>query len=125
ALAAAQRSGPGSRGGETQRARDVASVEREDAEPSEILIELGDPESAVTPERIAQRLDPVRGRPLLKWTLGMTAAAVLALAAFALLRHLPSIGPGFAERTTSAAASLRGSPWGVPAVLLAFAFGSL
>jgi phosphatidylserine/phosphatidylglycerophosphate/cardiolipin synthase-like enzyme/uncharacterized membrane protein YdjX (TVP38/TMEM64 family) len=125
ALAAAQRSGPGSQRSDAQRARDVAPVEREDAEPSEILIELGDPESAVTAERIAQRLDPVRGRPLLKWTLGMTAAAVLVLAAVALLRYLPSGGSGFVERATSALAALRGSPWGVPVVLLAFAVGSI
>ena len=125
ALAAAQRGGPGSHGSEAQRARDVASVEREDVEASEILIELGDPESAVTAERIAQRLDPVRGRPLLKWTLGMTAAAVLVLAAVALLRYLPSGGSGFVERATSALAALRGSPWGVPTLLLAFAVGSI
>jgi uncharacterized membrane protein YdjX (TVP38/TMEM64 family) len=125
ALAAAQRGSPGSHRRETQRARDVASVEREDVEASEILIELGDPESAVTAERIAQRLDPVRGRPLLKWTLGMTAAAVLVLAAVALLRYLPSGGSGFVERATSALAALRGSSWGVPIVLLAFAVGSI
>jgi phosphatidylserine/phosphatidylglycerophosphate/cardiolipin synthase-like enzyme/uncharacterized membrane protein YdjX (TVP38/TMEM64 family) len=123
ALAAAQRSRPGSRGSETQRARGVAPVEREEAEASELLIELGDPDSAVTPERIAERLDPTRGRRLLKWTLGMTAAAVLVLGVVAVLRYLPS--GGFVETATSALAGLRGSPWGVPIVLLAFAVGSV
>ena len=127
ALTAAQRSllGRTSRSAEATPARDVAPLEREETEPSELLLELGDPERAVTPERIAERLDPARGRPLLKWTVGMTAAAVLVLAVFALLRYLPSVGPGFVERTTSAAASLRGSPWGVPVVLLGFAIGSV
>ena len=127
ALTAAQRSflGRTSRSADAPPVRDVAALEREEIEPSEILLELGDPERAVTAERIAQRLDPARGRPLLKWTLGVTAVALLALAAFAVLRYLPSIGPAFAERTTSAAASLRGSPWGVPVVLAAFAVGSV
>ncbi len=127
ALAAAQRGrlGRTARSAEAQPSRNVAPLEAEDVEPSELLLELGDPERAVTAERIAQRLDPVRGRPLLKWTLGMTAAAVLALAAFALLRYLPSVGPVLVERTTSAAEALRGSPWGVPLVLLAFALGSM
>jgi phospholipase D1/2 len=127
ALKAAQRSllGRTSRRPDEPLPRDVAPIEREDTEPSELLLALGDPEGAVTAERIAQRLDPVRGRPLLKWTLGMTALAVLALAAFALLRYLPAVGPGFVERTTTAVESLRGSPWGVPVVLLAFAFGSI
>src|SRR5262249_51535416 len=102
ALTAAQRSllGRTSRNAEERSLRDVAPLERDEAEPSELLIELGDPERAVTAERIAQRLDPARGRPLLKWTLGMTLAAVLVVAAVALLRYLPSEGPGFVERTT-------------------------
>jgi phosphatidylserine/phosphatidylglycerophosphate/cardiolipin synthase-like enzyme/uncharacterized membrane protein YdjX (TVP38/TMEM64 family) len=127
ALAAAQRSllERTSRRADETSARNVAPLRREDVDPSELLLELGDPERAVTAERIAQRLDPARGRPLLKWTLGMTAAAVLAIVAFALIRYLPSIGPAFVERTTAAAASLRGSPWGVPLVLLAFALGSV
>ena len=127
ALKAAQRSllGRTSRSAEAPPARDVAPLEREEAEPSELMLELGDPERAVTAERIAQRLDPVRGRPLLKWTLGVTGAAVLALVAFALLRYLPSVGPDFVARTTSAVQALRGSPWGVPVVLLAFAIGSI
>jgi phospholipase D1/2 len=127
ALAAAQRSllGRTSPSAVAPPPRAVAPLEREETEPSELLLELGDPERAVTAERIAQRLDPVRGRPVLKWTLGMTAAALLVLAAFALLRYLPSVGPGFVERTTAAAASLRGSPAGVPVVLLAFAVGSV
>ena len=109
--------GPGSRARvKRERARDVAACRtRGSRSASEILIELGDPESVVTAERIVQRLDPVRGRPLLKWTLGMTAAVVLVLAAVALLRYLPSGGSGFVERATSALAALRGSPWGVPA----------
>ena len=127
ALTAARRSllGRMSSSAEAAAARDVAPLEREEVEPSELLLELGDPERAVTAERIAQRLDPARGRPLLKWTLGMTVAALLAFAVFALLRYLPSVGPVFVERTTSAAASLRGSAWGVPVVLLAFAVGSV
>jgi uncharacterized membrane protein YdjX (TVP38/TMEM64 family) len=127
ALTAAQRSPPGhtSRGAEEPSSRGVAPLEREETEPSELLIELGDPERAVTAERIAQRLDPARGRPLLKWTLGMTLAAVLVVAAVALLRYLPSEGSGFVARTTSAMAALRGSPWGVPLVLIAFAIGSV
>jgi uncharacterized membrane protein YdjX (TVP38/TMEM64 family) len=127
ALTAAQRSllGRTSRSADAASPRDVEPLEREEVEPSELLLELGDPERAVTAERIAERLDPARGRPLLKWTLGMTAAALLLLAAFAALRYLPSFGPGFVERTTSAAASLRGSPWGVPVVLVAFALGSI
>jgi phosphatidylserine/phosphatidylglycerophosphate/cardiolipin synthase-like enzyme/uncharacterized membrane protein YdjX (TVP38/TMEM64 family) len=127
ALTAAQRSllGRTSRSAEAPPARNVAPLKREEVEPSELMLELGDPERAVTAERIAQRLDPARGRPLLKWTLGVTAAAVLALAAFALLRYLPSVGPAFVERTTSAVEALRGSPWGVPLVLLAFAIGSV
>ncbi len=122
ALTAAQRRVLGV---DVHRQRDVAAIEREEGDASEILIELGDPERAVTAERIAQRLDPARGRPLLKWTLAMTAAAVLAIAAFAIVRYLPSAGPGLVARVTAALAALRGSPWGVPVVLLVFAVGSI
>jgi phospholipase D1/2 len=127
ALAAAQRSALGrtARSAEEPPARDVGALERDEAEPSELLIELGDPERAVTAERIAQRLDPVRGRPLLKWTLGMTLAAVLVVTAIALLRYLPPEGSGFVERVSSAITALRGSPWGVPLVLVVFAIGSI
>jgi phosphatidylserine/phosphatidylglycerophosphate/cardiolipin synthase-like enzyme/uncharacterized membrane protein YdjX (TVP38/TMEM64 family) len=128
ALTAAQRSrlGRTSQSAEAPSARDVAPIGRdEEEEPSELLIELGDPEQAVTAERIAQRLDPARGRPLLKWTLGMTLVAVLVVAAAALFRYLPSEGSGFVERATTAIAALRGSPWGVPLVLIAFAIGSI
>jgi len=127
ALEAAQRNAirAASHGGDAQSARDVAPIEREDTEASELLIELGDPERAVTAERIAQRLDPTHGRPLLKWTLGMTAAAVLAIVVVAVSRYLPSAGSGFVAGTSSAIAALRGNPWGVPIVLLAFAVGSI
>jgi phosphatidylserine/phosphatidylglycerophosphate/cardiolipin synthase-like enzyme/uncharacterized membrane protein YdjX (TVP38/TMEM64 family) len=127
ALGAAQRSllGRTSNSAAAPPARDVAPLEREDGEPSELLIELGDPERAVTAERIARRLDPARGSPFLKWTLGMTLVAVLVVAAVALLRYLPE-GSGSVEQTASAAiADLRGSPWGVPLVLVAFAVGSI
>jgi phospholipase D1/2 len=127
ALTAAQRSllGRTSASAEAQPARDVAPVEREEVEPSELLLGLGDPERAVTAEHLADRLDPARGRPLLKWTLAMTAVAVLGLAVFAVLRYLPSVGPHFVAFVTSAIEGLRGSPWGVPLVLLAFVIGSI
>ena len=125
ALAAAQRRMLGIVAHGAVPQRDVAPLEREEGDASELLIELGDPERAVTAERIAQRLDPARGRPLLKWTLGMTAAALIAIAAVALVRYLPSAGPGLVARMSTALAALRGSPWGVPVVLLVFAVGSI
>jgi uncharacterized membrane protein YdjX (TVP38/TMEM64 family) len=128
ALAAAQRAAPrrGLAGGEqTQPVRGVAPLEREDLEASELLIELGDPERVVTAERIAERLDPATGRLSLKWTLGMTAAAVLALAALALLHYLRLERAGFVDGASAAIGALHASPWRVPLVLLAFVLGSI
>jgi phosphatidylserine/phosphatidylglycerophosphate/cardiolipin synthase-like enzyme/uncharacterized membrane protein YdjX (TVP38/TMEM64 family) len=135
ALAAAQRADRAGGGGagratgqspKSGRPRGVAPVEREEVEGGELLIELGDPERAVTAERIVQRLDPKNGRSLLKWSIGIVVAAVLVFAALALLGGGSAAeGPGFAARVTSAIGALRDNPWRVPLVLLAFAFGSV
>ncbi len=90
-----------------------------------IVLQLGDPERVVTPERFVEQVAGVRsGRPILRRALWLLAALALVVASVLLVRNLPFDGAAFTERVSAGIASLRGSPWRVPLVLVVFVVGS-
>jgi phospholipase D1/2 len=112
---------------ERSATRGVAPLKREPIlEGSPALVQLGDPERVVTAERFVEQVAGIKnGRPLIKWALGVLTIALLVVAAVVLVQNLPAGGAGLSERVSSGIASLRGSPWRVPLVLLAFVVGSV
>jgi phospholipase D1/2 len=113
--------------GQAPPPRGVAPVPRDEAPPDpDIVQKLGDPERIVTAERFVEEIAGVKdGRPMLRWALGVLTAVALLIAVVILVQQLPFDGAGFTERVSSGIASLRGSPWRVPLVLLIFVVGSI
>jgi uncharacterized membrane protein YdjX (TVP38/TMEM64 family) len=64
-------------------------------------------------------------RKAVRWLVGLVTAAALIAGAVLLAQHLPLDGAGFTERVSTGIESLRGSPWRVPLVLIAFVLGSI
>jgi phosphatidylserine/phosphatidylglycerophosphate/cardiolipin synthase-like enzyme/uncharacterized membrane protein YdjX (TVP38/TMEM64 family) len=108
------------------RDRGVAPIAREEPAPGGVVQLLGDPERIVTAERFVQEVAGIKhGRPLLKWALALTVAVALAIGAVVIANRLPAEGAGFTERVSAGLAALRGNPWRVPLVLVAFVLGSI
>jgi phosphatidylserine/phosphatidylglycerophosphate/cardiolipin synthase-like enzyme/uncharacterized membrane protein YdjX (TVP38/TMEM64 family) len=110
-----------------QARRGVVPIAREQIPPgTEIVAQLGDPESVVTAERFVEEIAGIKhGRPVLRWAAGLIAAAALIAGLVVAWQHLPLHGEGFTDRVSEGIASLRGSAWRVPLVLLAFVIGSI
>jgi uncharacterized membrane protein YdjX (TVP38/TMEM64 family) len=106
--------------------RGVCELEREPIENgSELVAQLGDPERAVTLDRLLEHETGRKSRrPVLRWAAGVLAAAVVVAVVWALARGMPDAS-AFAQRAGLVIESLRGSPWRVPLVLLLFVAGSI
>jgi phosphatidylserine/phosphatidylglycerophosphate/cardiolipin synthase-like enzyme/uncharacterized membrane protein YdjX (TVP38/TMEM64 family) len=104
--------------------RGVAPIERAEVAPG-IVMQLGDPEAVVTAELLVTELAGERARPYLTWALWAGAVLLAAVAVFLLARSLPVDWARAAEPLRKTIESLRGSPYRVPLVLLAFVAGSI
>ena len=107
--------------------RDVGPLEYdENAAGTEIVLKLGDPESPVTAERFVEDiLGFKRRRPVIRWALRLAALGVVAAALIVLWRLLPFEGSDVVERVGVGIESLRGNPWRIPLVLIAFVIGGV
>jgi uncharacterized membrane protein YdjX (TVP38/TMEM64 family) len=107
--------------------RDVAPLEYdENAAGTEIVLELGDPESPVTAERFVDDiLGLKRRRPAIRWALGLLGLGAVVAALVAVWNLLPFDGAAVVERVGISIESLRGNPWRIPLVLIAFVVGGV
>jgi uncharacterized membrane protein YdjX (TVP38/TMEM64 family) len=102
--------------------RIVVPLEREPTQGVELVMQLGDPERAVSAaELTALATEGIRPFGYRRFVLGLLAGIVLLAAAVVLGLGLIDIGPSLVE-------GLRGlgeSPWRIPVVLATFVIGSL
>jgi uncharacterized membrane protein YdjX (TVP38/TMEM64 family) len=106
--------------------RAVRPIERDESPGIGLVVQLGDPERAVSAEELVAQATGLRDpRLLLKWGLALAAAAgLLALLWLGASRLDLDLG-GFADRVVSGIEGLAGSPWRVPLVLAAFVMASV
>ncbi|HEX6997904.1 MAG TPA: VTT domain-containing protein [Gammaproteobacteria bacterium] len=98
----------------------------EPAEPSELVLEIGDPERPVTPERLVHDvLGLKRNRYEIRWGLRLVAAVVLVAILAMLWQIVPLDELGIAERVQALLQRIETSRWRVPLVLASFVVGSL
>jgi phospholipase D1/2 len=105
--------------------RSVAPIERADVTGSDLIVQLGDPERAVSADELVAQATGIRDPRPLKW--GMALAAAAAIAALLVLgfsRLELSLGD-LANRVGVGIESLAGNPWRVPLVLLLFVVASV
>jgi phosphatidylserine/phosphatidylglycerophosphate/cardiolipin synthase-like enzyme/membrane protein DedA with SNARE-associated domain len=96
------------------------------APTAEIVVDLGDPERAVTAERFVNEILGLKHRRYdVKWLLRLTGLVAALLALVWLWQWLPIDESASLDRVGVEIESLGGNPWRVPLVLLAFVVGSL
>jgi phospholipase D1/2 len=105
--------------------RSVEPIERGDLSGIELVVQLGDPERAVSADELIVQATGIRDPRPLRWGVALLGgAAVVALLVFAFSRFELSM-PDLAERVGLGIESLAGSPWRVPLVLIVFVAASL
>jgi phosphatidylserine/phosphatidylglycerophosphate/cardiolipin synthase-like enzyme/uncharacterized membrane protein YdjX (TVP38/TMEM64 family) len=105
--------------------RSVEPIEREDVTGSDLIVQLGDPERAVSAEELVAQATGIRDPRPLKWGVALVAAAaVAALLVFGFSRLELGLGD-VANRVGVGIESLAGNPWRVPLVLLVFVVASV
>jgi phosphatidylserine/phosphatidylglycerophosphate/cardiolipin synthase-like enzyme/uncharacterized membrane protein YdjX (TVP38/TMEM64 family) len=105
--------------------RHVEPIERADVPGIDLVVQLGDPERAVSADELVEQATGIRDPRPLKWSLGVLAvAAIVAL----LLVGFSRLGLGLgdiANRVGVGIESLAGNPWRVPLVLAVFVAASV
>ena len=105
--------------------RSVAPIERVDAAGIDLVVQLGDPERAVSADELVEQATGIRDPRPLKWGVALLAvAAIAALLVFGFSRLGLSIGD-IANRVGVGIESLAGNPWRVPLVLAVFVVASV
>jgi uncharacterized membrane protein YdjX (TVP38/TMEM64 family) len=105
--------------------RSVEPIEHDDPRGIDLVVQLGDPERAVSAEELIAQATGIRGARPLKWGLALlAAAAVVALLLFGFSRLDVGMAD-IAERVGVGIESLAGSPWRVPLVLIVFVAASV
>jgi uncharacterized membrane protein YdjX (TVP38/TMEM64 family) len=107
--------------------RTVRPLEQDESVAGTELVQmLGDPECAVTAERFVDEiLGLKRSRPVLKWAIRALAAAAAAVFLIVVWQLLPFDGSDVVASVETGIEGLRGHPWRVPLVLLAFVVGGV
>jgi phospholipase D1/2 len=107
--------------------RDVGPLEYdENTSGTELVLQLGDPESPVTAERFVDDiLGLKRRRPIIRWAFASLALCAVVAALIVVWRLLPFEGSDVVERVGTGIESLRGNPWRIPLVLIAFVIGGV
>jgi phosphatidylserine/phosphatidylglycerophosphate/cardiolipin synthase-like enzyme/uncharacterized membrane protein YdjX (TVP38/TMEM64 family) len=100
---------------------------REDVAPTaEIVVQLGDPERAVTVDRFVDEILGLKSRRReLRWAAIALAAVAAGALAWGVWKVLPGEGAAIVDRVSVAIEALRGEPWAIPVVLIVFMLGSL
>ncbi|HEY8520707.1 MAG TPA: VTT domain-containing protein [Gammaproteobacteria bacterium] len=95
-------------------------------EPSELVLEIGDPERPVTPERLVHEvLGLKRHRYEIRWGIKLLALVALVALLALLWQMVPTDELGIAERVQSLLERIETSRWRVPLVLASFVVGSI
>jgi uncharacterized membrane protein YdjX (TVP38/TMEM64 family) len=105
--------------------RSIEPIERGDPAGIDLVVQLGDPERAVSADELIAQATGIRDPRPLKWGLGLLgAAAIVTLLLFGAARSGISMAD-VAESVGAGIESLAGSPWRVPLVLIVFVAASV
>jgi len=106
--------------------RTVVTIERDESAGIDLVVQLGDPERAVSAEEFVAQATGLRDlRPLVKWGLALLGTVALALLLWLGWSRWGGDLGALGERVVAGIESLAGSPWRVPLVLAAFVVGSV
>jgi phosphatidylserine/phosphatidylglycerophosphate/cardiolipin synthase-like enzyme/uncharacterized membrane protein YdjX (TVP38/TMEM64 family) len=105
--------------------RTVEPIARDDVAGIDLVVQLGDPERAVSADELIEQATGIRDPRPLKWGIALLGvAAVVALLLFGFSRLDLGLGD-IADRIGTGIESLAGNPWRVPLVLIMFVVGSV
>jgi phosphatidylserine/phosphatidylglycerophosphate/cardiolipin synthase-like enzyme/uncharacterized membrane protein YdjX (TVP38/TMEM64 family) len=105
--------------------RSVAPIERKDVTGSDLIVQLGDPERAVSADELVAQATGIRDPRPLKWGMALVAAAAIAASLVLGFSRLELSLGDLANRVGVGIESLAGNPWRVPLVLLVFVVASV